>query len=73
MKFFKKEEEKTAPKMKSRHLIIRSLILCGALFVNAVMFNLLQLPTHLISGGNGSVAMIVEHLFQRFLYFALFY
>ncbi len=63
MTFFKGKEEKP-PKMKSRHLILRSLILCCALFVNAVMFNLLQLPTHLISGGNGSVAMIVEHLFH---------
>ncbi|MEG1986851.1 MAG: YitT family protein [Bacilli bacterium] len=60
----KKAEKSTTSNMNLEKLIIRYFILTVSLFISAIMFNLLQSPTHLISGGAGGIAIILEHLFD---------
>ena len=60
----KKEKPKTIfDEISDRHLIIRIIILCLSLFLSAVVFNLLQLPTKIVSGGSAGIAVITESAF----------
>lgn len=62
--FHRKAAKNILEKIAKEHLIFRYIILCISLFISAVLFNLLQLPTQIVSGGSGGVAIITEHLFS---------
>lgn len=49
--------------IKKKHLVSRLGILCIALFISALSFNLLQLPINLVTGGTTGVSIITKHLF----------
>ena len=49
--------------IKKKKLIQRSLILFASLFISAVTFNLLQLPTKIVTGGTSGIAIILDFLF----------
>lgn len=49
--------------LHKKKIVSRYLLLAISLFVSAIMYNLLQLPTHIISGGSGGIAIITEHIF----------
>lgn len=49
--------------LHKKKIVSRYFLLALSLFVSAIMYNLLQLPTHIISGGSGGIAIITEHLF----------
>lgn len=50
--------------IKRKNLLIRLGILCIALFISAISFNLLQLPINLVTGGTSGVSIITNHLFH---------
>lgn len=50
--------------IKRKNLLIRLGILCIALFISAISFNLLQLPINLVTGGTSGVSIITNHLFN---------
>ena len=63
MKWFSKSSTKeTVKKIRSRHILLRIIILCLSLLISAIVFNLFQLPTHIVSGGSNGIAIIVEHI-----------
>lgn len=49
--------------IKKKHLLPRLGILCIALFISALSFNLLQLPINLVTGGTSGVSIITKHIF----------
>lgn len=49
--------------IKKKNLLKRLGVLCIALFISAVSFNLLQLPINLVTGGTSGVSIITKHLF----------
>lgn len=65
MKLFSTENAKNILEEISRKkLFKRYIILLISLLVSAIMFNVLQLPTQIVSGGSGGVAIITEYLFS---------
>lgn len=65
--FFRKKEmlpENILKTISHKHLVRRYLILLISLFVSALAFNLLQLPTRIVSGGTNGIAIICDYLFK---------
>lgn len=50
-------------KIKKKHLVYRYFVLVMCMILSALSFNLLQLPTNIVSGGTGGVAIIIDHVF----------
>lgn len=49
--------------IKKKKLVRRYIILLASLFVSACYFNLLQLPTQIVTGGSSGVSIIIKHYF----------
>jgi len=50
--------------IKKKKLVRRYLILLVALFISAVYFNLLQLPSQIVTGGSTGISIILRHYFN---------
>lgn len=47
-----------------KNLVLRYMILVFCMFCSALLFNLVQLPTNLVSGGTSGVAIILDEVFH---------
>ncbi len=47
-----------------KRLCSRYLVLTSCLFISALLYNVLQFPSRIVSGGTGGIAIILEHLFD---------
>lgn len=66
MDIFEKGKEETLnilEKIKKKKLVSRYLILIISLFISACYFNLLQLPSQIVTGGSTGVAIILNSYF----------
>ncbi len=50
--------------IKKKKLIRRYMILILSLFISACYFNLLQLPTQIVTGGSSGISIILNHYFN---------
>jgi len=50
--------------IKKKKLIRRYIILILSLFISACYFNLLQLPTQIVTGGSSGISIILNHYFN---------
>ena len=51
-------------KVDRKNLVLRYIILSFCMFCSALLFNLVQLPTNLVSGGTSGVAIILDEIFH---------
>ena len=51
-------------KIDRKNLVLRYIILAFCMFCSALLFNLVQLPTNLVSGGTSGVAIILDEIFH---------
>ena len=51
-------------KIDRKKLVLRYIILAFCMFCSALLFNLVQLPTNLVSGGTSGVAIILDEIFH---------
>lgn len=66
MDIFEKGKEETLhvlEKIKKKKLISRYLILIVSLFISACYFNLLQLPSQIVTGGSAGISIILNSYF----------
>lgn len=47
-----------------KNLVLRYMILVFCMFCSALLFNLVQLPTNLVSGGTSGIAIILDEVFH---------
>ncbi len=67
MNLLKKGKESTLTileSVRSKKLVRRYLMLILSLFISAIYFNLLQLPSQIVTGGSSGVAIILNSYFQ---------
>lgn len=50
--------------IKKKKLVRRYLILLISLFISAIYFNLLQLPSEIVTGGSSGISIILKHYFN---------
>lgn len=50
--------------IKKKKLVRRYFILLVALFISAIYFNLLQLPSEIVTGGSAGISIILKHYFN---------
>lgn len=51
-------------KVDRKNLVLRYIISSFCMFCSALLFNLVQLPTNLVSGGTSGVAIILDEIFH---------
>lgn len=67
MDIFERGKEETLnilEKIRKKKLVIRYLILILSLFISACYFNLLQLPSQIVTGGSAGVSIILSSYFN---------
>jgi len=75
MKLFKKGKDSALSileTVKKKKLVRRYILLILSLFISACYFNLLQLPTQIVTGGSSGVSIILNYYLIFIIYVYMF-